>query len=45
MYPYPLKFTEKTDLEIRAQADSSGGTVTVSAALDLLLIQNRPYPE
>ena len=44
-YPYPLKFTEKTDIEIRAQADSAGGTVTVSAALDILLIQNRPYPE
>jgi hypothetical protein len=44
-YPYPLKFTEKTDLEIRAKADSAGGTVTVSAALDIVLIQNRPYPE
>ena len=44
-YPYPLKFTEKTDIEIRAQADSAGGTVTVSAALDILLIQNRPFPE
>ncbi len=44
-YPYPLKFTEKTDIEIRAQADSSGGTVTVSAALDIILIQNRPFPE
>ena len=44
-YPYPLKFTEKTDIEIRAQADSAGGSVTVSAALDILLIQNRPYPE
>ena len=44
-YPYPLKFTEKTDIEVRAQADSAGGTVTVSAALDILLIQNRPYPE
>ena len=44
-YPYPLKFTEKTDIEIRAQADSAGGTVTVSAALDIIIIQNRPYPE
>ena len=44
-YPYPLKFAEKTDIEIRAKADSAGGTVTVSAALDILLIQNRPYPE
>ena len=44
-YPYPLKFTEKTDIEVRAQADSAGGTVTVSAALDILIIQNRPYPE
>lgn len=39
-YPYPLKFTEKTDLEVRAQADSAGGTVTVSAALDIVLIEN-----
>lgn len=39
-YPYPLKFTEKTDIEIRAQADSAGGTVTVSAALDILIIEN-----
>ena len=45
VYPYPLKFTEKTDLEIRAKADSAGGSVTVSAALDIILIQNRPYPE
>ena len=44
-YPYPLNFTEKTDIEIRAQADSAGGTVTVSAALDIIIIQNRPYPE
>ena len=42
-YPYPLKFTEKTDIEVRAKADSAGGTVTVSAALDIVLIQNRPY--
>ena len=39
-YPYPLKFTEKTDIEVRAQADSAGGTVTVSAALDILIIEN-----
>lgn len=45
VYPYPLKFTEKTDIEVRAQADSAGGTVTVSAALDIVIIQNRPYPE
>ena len=44
-YPYPLKFIEKTDIEIRAKADSAGGTVTVSASLDMILIQNRPYPE
>ena len=44
-YPYPLKFTEKTDIEVRAKADSAGGTVTVSAALDIIIIQNRPYPE
>jgi hypothetical protein len=35
--------TEKTDIEIRAQADSAGGTVSVSAALDFVIIQNRPY--
>ena len=44
-YPYPLKFTEKTDIEVRAKADSAGGTVTVSAALDIVIIQNRPFPE
>jgi hypothetical protein len=42
-YAFPLKFTEKTDIEIRAQADSAGGTVSVSAALDFVIIQNRPY--
>lgn len=39
-YPYPLKFTEKTDIEVRAKADSAGGTVTASAALDIVIIQN-----
>ena len=39
-YWNPIKFTEKTDIEVRAQADSAGGTITTSATLDLIYIQN-----
>ena len=40
--PYwnPIVFTEKTDVEIRAVADSSGGTITASATLDMTYIRN-----
>ena len=39
-YWNPIKFTEKTDIEIRAQADSAGGTITASATLDITYIKN-----
>jgi len=40
--PYwnPIVFTEKTDMEVRAIADSAGGTVTASATLDITYIKN-----
>jgi len=40
--PYwnPIVFTEKTDIEVRAVADSSGGTITASATLDITYIKN-----
>jgi len=39
-YWNPIPFTEKTDVEIRAQADSAGGTITASATLDVTYIKN-----
>ena len=44
-YEFPRKFTEKTDIEVRAISDSGTGNVEVSAGLDILYIENRPYPE
>jgi len=40
--PYwnPLSFSEKTDIEVRAEADSVGGTITASATLDITYIKN-----
>jgi len=40
--PYwnPIVFTEKTDIEVRAVADSSGGTITASGTLDITYIKN-----
>jgi len=40
--PYwnPIPFSEKTDIEVRAVADSSGGTITASATLDITYIKN-----
>ena len=40
--PYwnPIVFTEKTDIEVRAVADSAGGTITASATLDITYIKN-----
>ena len=38
-YSVPLKFDEKTDLEIRAIGDSSGANIAVSAGLDILYIR------
>ena len=39
-YYFPLKFTEKTDIEVRAISDSGTGNVEVSAGLDILYIAN-----
>ena len=40
--PYwnPIPFYEKTDIEVRAEADSAGGTITASATLDITYIKN-----
>lgn len=39
-YNFPLKFTEKTDIEVRAISDSGSGNVEVSAGLDFIYIEN-----
>jgi len=44
-FKHPIKFLEKTDLEVRAIASSSNANLAVSAGLDIVYIQNRPYPE
>ena len=44
-FRYPRKFEEKTDLEVRAISSSSAANVAVSAAFDIIYIENRPYPE
>ena len=44
-YKFPVKFEEKTDIEVRAIGSSSNSNLSVSAGLDILYIQNRPYPE
>lgn len=44
-YNFPLKFEEKTDIEVRAIGSSANSNLSVSAGLDILYIQNRPYPE
>ena len=44
-FTYPLKFEEKTDLEVRAIASSSNADLAVSAGFDIIYIENRPYPE
>ena len=41
----PLKFEEKTDIEVRAIGSSSNANIAISAGLDMLYIENRPYPE
>lgn len=40
--PYwnPIPFSEKTDIEVRAEADSAGGTITASGTLDITYIKN-----
>jgi len=44
-YDVPQKFLEKTDLEYRAIGDSATANIAISAAMDIIYIQNRPYPE
>jgi len=44
-YNFPLKFEEKTDIEVRAIGSSSNANIAISAGLDILYIENRPYPE
>jgi len=44
-FRHPVKFEEKTDLEVRAIASSSNANLAVSAGLDIVYIQNRSYPE
>jgi hypothetical protein len=43
-YTFPLKFEEKTDLEIRCIGDSAGADIAIAAAFDVVYIQNRPFP-
>lgn len=38
-YSIPLKFDEKTDIEIRAIGDSAGADIAISAGLDILYIR------
>jgi len=40
VYRFPLKFTEKTDIEVRAIADAGSANVEVSAGLDIIYIKN-----
>ena len=40
LYQYPLKFEEKTDLEVRAIGDAGTANIQVSAGLDILYIKN-----
>ena len=44
-YDIPLKFEEKTDIEFRCIGDSAAADIAVSAAMDIIYIENRPYPE
>jgi hypothetical protein len=39
-YDIPLKFEEKTDIEIRCIGDSSGADIAVSASLEIVYIKN-----
>jgi len=44
IYTFPLKFEEKTDLEMRCIGDSAGADIAIAAAFDVVYIQNRPFP-
>jgi len=39
-FVYPIKYEEKTDLEVRGIASSSNANLAVSAGLDIIYIQN-----
>jgi hypothetical protein len=39
-YDIPLKFVEKTDLEVRCIGDSAGADIAISAGLDIVYIKN-----
>jgi hypothetical protein len=39
-YNIPLRFEEKTDIEVRCIGDSAAADIAVSAGLDLLYIKN-----
>lgn len=39
-YKIPLKFEEKTDLEVRAIGDSLGADIAISAGIDIIYIKN-----
>ena len=39
-YTIPLKFEEKTDIEVRAIGDSAGADIAISAGMDFIYIQN-----
>ena len=39
-YTVPLKFEEKTDIEVRAIGDSAGADIAISAGLDIIYIKN-----
>jgi hypothetical protein len=39
-YNFPLKFEEKTDIEVRAIGSSSNANIAISAGLDILYIEN-----
>jgi len=39
-YQFPLRFEEKTDLEVRAIGDSAGADIAISAGMDFIYIRN-----
>ena len=42
-YDFPLKFEEKTDIEVRAIGDSSGADISISAGIDILYVLNELF--
>ena len=39
-YSFPIKLTEKTDIEFRAESSSASVNFNVSASLNILYVQN-----